>query len=110
MKRATGLRLMFAVFAFTAAHAASVNAAVSKDFNRPAVTVPAYDLDLSQEAEVAILYQRLQQAARQVCGLTGIQRSRSLVEWQGARSCYEEALSEAVRNVNNPALDAMHAG
>lgn len=64
------------------------------------------DLDLTQAADVGVLYDRIQRAARRVC------RDESS-PWDGKRSsrfarCEHDAVDDAVRTVNHPALAILH--
>ena len=72
----------------------------------PSVTVRYGDLDLSSPAGANTLYQRIQAAARQVCGYPGA----DLLEQASWRSCYRSAVGDAVRKVNSPLLIAVHSG
>jgi UrcA family protein len=72
----------------------------------PALRVKVGDLDLTQHAGVEIMYQRLQYAAQQVCGPSNITGSRLTDRaWQ---TCVNDAVDNAVRQVNRPALTAYH--
>jgi len=72
----------------------------------PSVTVRYADLDLSTSAGANELYQRIQAAAKQVCGPPGA----DLIEQTGWRRCYRMAVGDAVRKVNSPLLIAVHTG
>jgi UrcA family protein len=69
-------------------------------------TVSYADLDLSSAAGAQTLYQRIQLAARKVCGHPGA----DVIEQGIWKSCYRTAVGEAVRKVNNPQLTAVHSG
>jgi UrcA family protein len=72
----------------------------------PSVTVSYRDLDLSSVAGATTLYQRIQGAARQVCGYAGA----DLIEQEIWKACYRSATADAVRQVHNPLLTAVHEG
>jgi UrcA family protein len=72
----------------------------------PSITVSFRDLDLSSLAGATALYQRIQAAAKQVCGRPG----GDLVEHMVWKACYRHATAEAVGKVNSPLLTAVHSG
>ena len=74
--------------------------------SEPSVRVSYRDLDLSSLAGATTLYQRIQGAAKQVCGRAGA----DLVEQMAWKACYRHATADAVRQVNSPLLTAVHAG
>lgn len=61
--------------------------------------------DLQHDAQVAELYARLQAASRQVCSS---HRERDIASMKEYRACYSKALEEAVGNVNQQTLTALH--
>jgi UrcA family protein len=71
----------------------------------PAVHVSFAELDLNTEAGVAILYQRLQGAARTVCGSVDARQLAQQARWT---ACYKKALADAVTQVDRPQLTALH--
>jgi UrcA family protein len=74
--------------------------------NARSVTVSYADLDISGPAGAKTLYSRIQAAAKQVCGHAGA----DVIEQGIWRSCYRNAVGDAVRKVNNPLLTAVHTG
>jgi UrcA family protein len=70
------------------------------------VTVSFRDLDLSSTEGARTLYRRIQAAAKQVCGYAGA----DFIEQSIWKSCYHNAVSEAVGKVNSPLLTAVHTG
>jgi UrcA family protein len=64
------------------------------------------DLDLSKPAGAQTLYKRIKKAARRVCGpvdnYTHVTPSRRF------RECYEQAIADAVAQVDRPSLTAVH--
>jgi UrcA family protein len=68
------------------------------------VTVNYGDVNLATFAGASTLYQRLQGAARTVCGDQG-RTMNELRDWQ---DCYDGAIDGAVASVNNPIVTAIH--
>lgn len=68
------------------------------------VSVRYADLDLASAAGAAALYQRLQGAARVVCGYA----DRNLAMLRYVNRCNHSAISDAVSSVNAPLLSAIH--
>ena len=83
---------------------ASVSADVVADnggAGNPTVTVRYSDLNLDTAAGTHVLYQRLKAASRQVCrALEG----RELDRYPAWRSCYDQALADAMAQVDAPQL------
>ncbi len=71
------------------------------------VKVSYADLNLEKQEGAKALYLRLQQASRQACDVRGLD-----TEWaknmRDARQCYQQALSEAVAEVDNELLSQIH--
>jgi UrcA family protein len=71
-----------------------------------AQTVSYADLDLSKSAGAQTLYKRIKAAARHVCGpvdnYTFVTPSRAF------RKCYDQALADAVAQIDRPSLTALH--
>jgi len=71
-------------------------------------TVSYTDLNLNNHADVAVLYERIQDAARTVC------KDGSAAWYPNPRStrhfdqCMQVTIDKAVRNVNNFELTALH--
>jgi UrcA family protein len=61
--------------------------------------------DLANDAQVAVLYGRLQTAARGVCSS---HRGRDVTSMKNYRACYSDALEGAVNTVNEQTLTALH--
>ncbi len=75
--------------------------------NPPTVIVRYGDLNLINHAGTKALYRRLRTAANTVCtSIDQLQPERKMRQHQ----CYEQALSAAVIDVNEPALSALHSG
>jgi UrcA family protein len=94
----SGLAVVTLGFAWTSTFAASPDETSS-------ITVSYAELDLSQAAGAQILYNRIQQAAFEVCsGFTG---PFSVIRTK-ASPCYKNAVSNAVAQINSPRLSALH--
>ncbi|HEY6926525.1 MAG TPA: UrcA family protein [Steroidobacteraceae bacterium] len=72
----------------------------------PQVVVSYGDLDLSSSDGVRELYQRIASAAREVCPYAN---AREIGQVALNRSCRNEAISRAVRDVRSPQLVALRA-
>ena len=70
------------------------------------VTVSFADLNLRHPAGVETLYQRLETAARQACG---IYDTRDIKGVRANRACREKALTDAVARIGNDRLAKVHA-
>jgi UrcA family protein len=73
------------------------------DKNLPSVEVSYSDLNLTTEAGVKSLQQRIVGAARQVCGTPG---PRHLSAVAASRACQNAAISRAMEDVQMPMLAA----
>jgi UrcA family protein len=65
------------------------------------------DLNVNSEAGAAVLYQRIRNAAEQVCGTFGV---RDLGAEAAAKACKTRAIGEAVAAVHAPALSQIYEG
>ncbi len=88
-----------ALGAVGSAHAASADA--------PALKVRYSDLNLSTEQGSLALYGRIVAAAQQVCTVDDI---RDLQAVAAAKACRQQAIAQAVRDVNSPMLASVYAG
>ncbi len=68
------------------------------------------DLNLESEEGVRVLYQRLQHASKEVCGVASLRIIGSLRFLSKAQQCYRETLSNAVDKIDNEDLTRIHAG
>jgi UrcA family protein len=73
----------------------------------PQVHVFYGDLNVSNEAGAAVLYQRIRNAAEEVCGTFGV---RDLGAAAAAQACKARAIGEAVAAVHAPALTQVYEG
>ena len=74
---------------------------------RRSVTVSYGDLNLANPAGVERLYQRLRQAANQVCDNLKVY-SLAAHSAPSYRKCTKQAVEEAVASINNRSLTALH--
>jgi UrcA family protein len=84
----------------------TATAALASPFDRiPSVTVHFEELDLSRPAGARVLYKRIERAAFKVCedsvGAIAVRRIKT-------GSCYQNAVANAVAEVNRPQLYAIH--
>jgi len=89
------------VLVVLAAMSAAVLVGVGHAAEVPARTVTYQDLNLNSEAGAKALYQRIQAAARQVCGNVEI---RDLPGVRAHEACVDKAVSDAVASVNSQRL------
>lgn len=68
------------------------------------VVVPASAVDFNNAAQVKVLYQRIDAAAREACSMNSANPALARPE----RECYARAVADAVRNVNRPLLTAAY--
>ena len=75
------------------------------------VSVSYAELDISKPAGAEVLYDRLQRAAKEVCGLN-VRPSSAFYAVNAAdwKACYEVALSRAVAEIDAPLVKEQHAG
>ena len=81
------------------------------DRGTEAVAVSFAELDLSKPAGAEALYDRLQRAAQEVCGIN--ERFYSPYYIAGSaerRACYQDALDRAVAQLDEPLVTEQHAG
>ncbi len=77
-------------------------------------TVSYADLNLENEEGVRVLYQRLQHASKEVCGVASLKIPQSILakssRRRATRQCYRESLSNAIDKFDNEDLTRTHAG
>jgi UrcA family protein len=86
-------------------------AAETADRQAPTRTVRAWDLDRTNPQDVQTLYERVQDAATQVCRHEAqnhwrVTRRSAPIGW--TESCVTAAVDKAVRNTGDPVLAALH--
>jgi UrcA family protein len=69
------------------------------------VAVSTAGLNVSEPGDAHMLYGRLRQAARVVCGRGNLVGLQPVADFSG---CYETALGNAVRSVNRPELTSVY--
>jgi UrcA family protein len=74
----------------------------------PSVTVRYDDLNLNSTEGVASLYQRIQNAATEVCRPVEGPQSVSRMLWTAWKQCFHHAIANAVQAVHNDKLNAYH--
>ena len=74
------------------------------------VAVSYKDLNLESEQGARVLYRRLQNASKDVCGVTHWNIAVAVGRITKARQCYSDALSNAVAEIDNDDLTRIHAG
>ncbi len=89
---------------------AVVLAGTSSHLETNKATVSYADLNLENEEGVQVLYQRLQRASKEVCGVTSIRIAGSTSGEVETQQCYRESLSNAVDKIDNEDLTRIHAG
>ncbi|HEV2284987.1 MAG TPA: UrcA family protein [Steroidobacteraceae bacterium] len=102
VRTATAFALIAACVAVSAA--GSARAAAVAD--APALKVRYADLNLATEQGSRALYGRIVAAAQQVCAPEDIRDLRAVA---AARSCREQAITQAVRDVHSPMLASVRA-
>ncbi len=81
--------------------AAAMLVGVAQGAEVPVKTVRYQDLNLSTNAGVQVLYERIHGAANQVCGYYDV---RDLVAGRAHKACVDRAMADAVAAVNNQML------
>ncbi len=93
---------------------AVVLASTSSHLETNKATVSYADLNLESEEGVRVLYQRLQHASTEVCGVASLKIPQSILAKSSrrrvTRQCYRETLSNAVDKFGNEDLTRVHAG
>ena len=89
-----------------AATAVGVSAAAIPAADAPSVVVHYADLDLASEQGARALYRRIASAAWNVCPEVD---NRNLKASAESRTCREQAIARAVRDVGTPLLAAVYA-
>ena len=98
--------IVFICLTMTASLASASNN--STETERSQVTVEVADLNLAHARGLETLYQRLQNASREVCGDPSVHASGSARNSQQIRTCYDIALTNAIEKLNLPALQTLH--
>jgi UrcA family protein len=106
MQRITGLAgALVITTGMVAGFATNAEAAPPVGGETRSVAVRYADLDLNREAGARTLYQRLRNAARDVCGTAN---PRDLPGRAAVRECRSAALTDAVTRLGNERVAALH--
>ncbi len=93
---------------------AVVLASTSSHLETNKAAVSYADLNLENEEGVRVLYQRLQHASKEVCGVASLKIPESILARSSRRratwQCYRKSLSNAVVKFDNEDLTRIHAG
>jgi UrcA family protein len=102
---------LFGLYAVTLACAVASSVpticAAADSTDIPSVVVKYADLNLSNPEGVAVLYRRINAAARDVCKSYDIHSGSERLPGS-ADPCYRKALQDAVNKVGHPGLSAMY--
>lgn len=98
--------LIACVFAFSSLSAASAAEFTGGWATTTFLNVPYGDLNLSHPAGAQVMLQRIQFAARRVCG--GIPDIREIKERWYFKACVEDATDEAVEELDIPLVTSLH--
>lgn len=94
--------------AFATLLASMVAVAAANTLDAPAQrTVKFNDLNLATSSGVARLYARISSAAKEVCEPEGVWNVAALLARQ---ECVQQAIEQAVDDVNDPMLKSYHEG
>jgi UrcA family protein len=86
------------------------SAANESELTGKSVKVNYEDLNVQKDAGAKVLYRRLQQASRNVCGVQSLQNAGSIRVLSEMQSCYKKSLTSAVAKVESQALSRIHEG
>ena len=111
----TSLKLISSLVVATAASLVSFSSGAADVADGDAISrdVKMWDLDLAKSEDVQTLYERVREAANDVCRAEvrrhlGNTRSRPPLGW--TERCVADAVDAAVREVGNRRLVALHTG
>ena len=74
----------------------------------PSVRVQYHDLNLNDPKAIASLYQRIRNAAEEVCKPVEGPQLVNRVFWNAWNDCFAQAIANAVRTVHNDKLSEYH--
>jgi UrcA family protein len=101
------MRVLAALTALACTLGTGLTTAAPPMGNVPSSTVVRFaDLNLASDKDVATLYERIKQAAREVCRNDAF-LSDPAAEWN-IRECVVGTVATAISDVNRPALTALH--
>jgi UrcA family protein len=87
---------------------AIASADATSELQGKSVKVSYADLNMGKQEGAKTLYRRLQQASKQACDVRSLQQEGSLKRLGEAKQCYNDALSEAVEELDNELLTKIH--
>ena len=97
-----------ALIAFGAPQMVSA-ATTGDDLDRAAVHVNYSDLDLTSTAGLNVLYHRLSNATRSICGeQIDVRSAGSVKQLRKNKQCYDTVLTKSVHKVDNDKLEEIH--
>jgi len=102
--------LLITSVAFALGAPAMASAAPQSDLKGAAVKVTYADLNLDKAEGAKVLYRRLQQAAKQACGMSSLRDDRAFGSYAEARDCYRTTLDASVAKVDNARVSSIHEG
>ena len=88
----------------------SAGATTSEVFESNSVSITFSDLNIQSHAGAKVLYARLKQATKAVCGDDSYREAGSLSRLAETKACYDNTLDEAVSAIDSDALKEIHAG
>lgn len=73
------------------------------------ITISYSDLDLTRQAGIETLYKRISSAARAACGPASLHKYDAFLSSRKAwRECVDRAIANAVAEIGEPKLTALH--
>mgnify|MGYP001820094157 CR=1 FL=1 len=104
-------KILKGVIATVAVFAFSVPAIASADELKGRTEKVTYaDLDVQKEQGAEVLYMRLQQASKRVCGMESARTAGGVRVLSHKQECYRTTLDQAVAKIDNAALTSIHEG
>ncbi|HEY5755801.1 MAG TPA: UrcA family protein [Steroidobacter sp.] len=103
IKSAVTLTLATALVGFSAASFAD---RVGELEGTPKIVVNYDELDISNSEGLELLYTRIENAAMSVCGYDRL--PKELARQRRPAACYHAAVDDAIKQVNQPTLTALH--
>lgn len=111
MKESKLLKGIIASIVFVALGAPAIASAMDEhQLAGKSVKVDYTDLNVQKEAGAKVLYRRLQQASREVCGVQSLKNAGSVRILSEMQNCYRDSLTTAVAKVDSKALTKIHEG
>jgi UrcA family protein len=104
--RPVGSRIAALAAGIVAAVAVGVSAAATSTADVPSIVVHYADLNIATEQGARALYRRISIASWRVCPNADL---RDLQAFGQSRTCREQAIARAVRDVGTPLLAAVYA-